>query len=171
MKILGQNLGSNYIKPYSLERADGTTLLFQLSPLPLGFQVNLRRFGIVPPVAPLKVARDSGGKPLRDPAGHALTYPDPGNREYLTDVERYHQRVAILAVVEALRNDPQIVFESQKPQPSSETESSWIEYADAIFREFEDSGITIGELTALCDEIGSLSHLIDRQIAETQKNF
>ncbi len=170
MKISGQSLETQFVQPFSLPRPDGTLLLFQLSPLPLGFQNNLRKCGIAPPTAPVKVSRDSSGKPMRDASGLAVTQADYTDSNYLEEAELYHQRVAVLAVLEALRNDSQVTFEAAPPITTNSS-LAWGSFADAIFGELEQAGLTAGDLIAFCDEICRISNMLDQHIKESQANF
>ena len=171
MKISGQNLETDFVQPFSLPRPDGSTLSFRLSPLPLGFQNNLRKCGVVPPLPPVKVSRDSSGKPLRDAAGLAITQTDLTDSSYLAESELYHQRVAVLAIVEALRNDSQVTFEAAAPTVTDSASSAWASFADAIFAELEQAGFSAGDLIAFCDEICRISNMLDQHIKEAQANF
>lgn len=171
MKLIGQEIETAYTRPFILRRANGNNLTFQLSPLPLSFQSSLRKRGIVPPPPPIKVTRDSTGKPIRDVNGQAITHLDQNDPEYLNNVELYHQRVAVLAVYESLRDDTSIKFETSPPPAQGWGENRYSVFADAIFDEFESSGFTSGDLIAFCNEICKLSNLLDDHLRESQQNF
>ncbi len=171
MKISGQSLELNFVQPFSLPRPDGSTLSFQLSPLPLGFQANLRKRRVASPRPPIKVSRDSSGKPVRDASGLAVTQADFTDSRYLEESELYHQRVAVLAIVEALRNDPEVTFDASPPTTIESASTAWGNFADAIFGELEQAGLSAGDLIAFCDEICRISNMLDQHIRETQVNF
>lgn len=171
MQLFGQELANDYVHPFELKRPDGSTLIFRLSPLPLGFQRKLRKRGLVQPTPPVKILRDSTGKPLRDANGLALTHTDSADGKFQEELEQYHQRVAVLAVVEALRNESQVTFDALAPSADDVSESVWIQYADAVFEELERSGMTIGDLISFCNEVCRMSNMLDRNLQEAQANF
>ncbi len=144
-------------------------MLLRLQPLPLGFHQRLRRRRIHPPVPPVKIARDAAGKPLRDAQGSAVTLADVQQPDYLAACERYHQRVAVLSLAEALRGDETIELETVPPVESAT--QGWEDYADALFAELEQAGFAAGDLVLLCREICRLSNLIDDHLRVAQGNF
>jgi len=170
MKFAGQPLQNSYVSSFTLPRSNGEPLTLQLQPLSLGFHSRLRSRGILPPVPPLKVARDSHGKPLRDGQGMAITQTDSHNSDYLMELENYHQRVAVLTVVESLQVDPNITFDAVPPGDDSHGHA-WKNYADAIFHELEQAGLTAGDLVLLCREICRLSNLLDQHLSTAQASF
>lgn len=144
-----------------------------MSPLPLGFHRRLRDLGVVAPQAPVKVARESSGKPLRDGNGLAVMMADERDLAYRSELELYHQRVAVLAVAEALRDDPDVTFDAVPPERTAEKgiSSAWLDYADAVYDELGQAGFTDGDLIRLCDEVCRLSNLLDRHLAAARQNF
>lgn len=168
MKVNGESFVGCSVAPCTLPRGTGELTLW-LSPLPLGFHRRLRERGICPPAPRVKLARDSQGRPLRDASGTAVTVPDSHHPEYLLELERYHQRVAVLAVSEGLRNDPQLEFESK--QPRSDEPAQWTEFADARFAELEGAGFSAGDLLQLCREVCRLSNLLEEEVRGAQRNF
>jgi hypothetical protein len=170
MKLSGRPVQNLFVSRYQLPRGTGEPLTLQLRPLPLGFHQRLRNRGIVTPLPPLKIARDSGGKPLRDAQGMVLTLTDQRQPEFLAEVNRYHQCVAVLSVVEALAGDPAISFETTPPGEAA-TAETWRNYAESIFSELEQAGFTAGDLVLLCREVCRLSNLIDEQLTAVQASF
>ena len=168
MKINGQYPQSHQVYSFTLNRTSGHPLTFRLRPLPLGFQNQLRQRGLFPPTPPVTVTRDSTGKPIRDQQGMALTQFDSNDQNYQADLELYHQRVAVVAIIESLRDDDEIVFESTL---TGDHPSSWREYADAVFAELEEAGFTAGDLISLCHEVCKLSNLTDQHLSAAQANF
>jgi hypothetical protein len=171
MKLNGQPLGTSIRQPFTLPRTDGSSLTLTLKPLSLGFHHRLRQRGIHPPTPPVKVARDSAGRPVRDASGQAVTLSDVQNHAYLAELERYHQRIAVLAVVEALRGDAGISFETPSPDEREANADEWLRYADTLFEELEQSGFSAGDLILLCQEICRISNLLDDHLAAAQANF
>jgi hypothetical protein len=171
MRVRGQELTGVGAQRVSLMRGDGTTLPLCIRPLPLGFHRRLRSVGLVPPQPPVRVARDAGGSPLRDAQGHAVTLRDESDAAYLAAVELYHQRVAVLAVAEAIQGDPDVELASRPPVESSTEPTAWTGYADALFAELEAAGFTAGDLTQLCGLICRMSRLLDEHLRETRGNF
>ncbi|RLS52611.1 MAG: hypothetical protein DWH91_16310 [Planctomycetota bacterium] len=140
-----------------------------MQPLSLGFHRRLRGRGVVPPEPPRKVARDSAGKPLRDPSGLAILTADDRHPDYLNLLDVYHQRVAVLAIVESLKSDPQVTFTTQPPSTSDP--EAWCRYADALFEEMETAGMTAGDLAILSQWTCRLSHLLDSDLQGATRNF
>lgn len=167
MRIKGRAVHESFTKQVELPRPDGSSLCLTLSPLPLGFHSRLRREGVVRPLPLSRVARDSSGQPLRDRQGMALFTADENDPDYLDELERYHQRVAVLVLVESLRADPNVEFETRPPQAAGR----WCEYADRLYGELEEAGWTAGDLTRLCDEIARLSNLVTDHVEERAGNF
>lgn len=153
-----------------LARPDGSSIALTLRPLPLGFHRRLRGAGIAPPQPPVRIARDSGGQPLRDPQGQAVTLRDESDPAYLAALELYHQRVAVLAVAEALGADGTVEFESRPPASDAEP-LAWTTYADALFTELDRAGFTAGDLVHLCTSISRMSRLVDDGLREARGNF
>ncbi|WP_437194547.1 hypothetical protein [Planctomicrobium sp. SH527] len=138
--------------------------------MPLSFHQRLRDRGIVAPFPPVKVSRDSNGKPMRDGQGQVLTISDTRNSEYLKEVDRYHRVVAVLSVVEALQADPDVSFETSIPVDPAGIEEWW-QYADGVFLEMEQAGFAAGDLILLCREICRLSNLVDDHLMVAQSSF
>ena len=152
-----------------LPRPSGEPIAIAMQPLSLGFHRRLRGRGVVPPLPPRKVARDSSGKPLRDESGLAVLTSDDHDRDYLDQLERYQQRVAVLAIVESLQADPQVTFSAQPPRTANSEE--WLRYADALFDEMETAGLTAGDLALLSHWTCQLSNLIDVDLRQATANF
>jgi len=141
--------------------------MLTLRPLSLGFHRRLRERGIVSPMPPTRVARDSGGKPLRDSQGLAVLVADESDADYREQRERYHQRIAVLMVAEALQADPTIQFDTSPP----ESDNDWPGYADELYHEFEQAGFSAGDLIYLCEEVCRLSNLLDDHLRDSHQNF
>jgi len=171
MRVRGQELAGVGSQRVSLARGDGSVLPLLVRPLPLGFHRRLRTLGLVPPQPPVRVARDVGGSPLRDAQGHAVMLKDESDATYLAAVELYHQRVAVLAVAEALGNDPDIEWNAQPPAQGVIESAAWTGYADALFAELEAAGFTAGDLTHLCGLICRLSRLLDEHLRDARGKF
>ncbi len=170
MKFAGKPLEFTYTSPFTLQRGSAAPLTFILQPLSLGFHQRLRLHGILPPTAPLKVSRDSTGKPLRDAHGVAVTHTDNRDATYLTNLDRYHQRVAVLTVAESLQADPNVRFETPVPLDAADT-TAWEQYADSLFQELEQAGFLAGDLTLLCREICRISNLLEQHLTSAQSSF
>ena len=171
MQFNGRDLEPVSTSTFTLPRPDGTSLPLQLRPLPLGFHQRLRDQGLQVPIPPTKIARDSAGRPIRDAQGNATTISDSSNPEFLQHYELYHQRVAVLSVVEALASDPNVTFNAQPPNGSSPVPEHWHRFADEVFAELEHSGFTAGDLILLCQEICRISNLLDDHLKAAQANF
>lgn len=171
MRVRGQELAGVGSQRVSLVRGDGTTLSLLVRPLPLGFHRRLRSCGLVPPQPSVRVAREAGGSPLRDAHGQAVTIRDESDAAHLAAVELYHQRVAVLAVAEALKGDADVEFATRPPMDSVTDAVAWTSYADALFNELEAAGFTAGDLTQLCGLICRMSRLLDEHLRDARGNF
>jgi len=167
--MLLPGLSNNSQRVIQIPRPSGEPLTLTLQPLSLGFHRRLRSRGILPPQAPRKIARDSAGKPLRDELGLAVMTTDDRHPDYLNELDLYHQRVAVLAIVESLQADPQVTFDTSVPT-SSDT-IAWTQYADAIFDEMEAAGLTAGDLAHLSNWTCRLSNLIEGDLQRATANF
>ena len=166
MRIDGRSVSERHVVRFELPRAGGEGLVLSLRPLPLGFHRRLAERGIVRPQAPTRVARDSGGKPIRDAQGLAVLMADEQDADYQRELELYHQRVAVLCVVESLRDDSRIEFESRPLGPRD-----WRGHADALYEELEEAGWSAGDLIQVCRAVCRLSNLTDEHLAEAQRDF
>jgi len=170
MKFNGQINAALTPVPFILPKGGQDAWTFLLHPLPLGFHRRLRDRGILPPTPPVKVARDSSGKPLRDPQGMATTYFDAHHPDYLKQLDQYHLAVAVLTLKEGLRADPQVTFDSLSPENDAGP-VAWMEHTMDLFHELEQAGFTAGDLLKLCQEICRLSNLIDPALNAAQRSF
>lgn len=152
-----------------LPRLGGEPITLAMQPLPLGFHRRLRGRGVVPPQPPRRVARDSSGKPLRDESGLAILTSDDSDADYLNQLDLYHQRVAVLGIVESLKSDSQVTFASHPP--STNSAEAWCLYADSLFDEMESAGLTAGDLALLSHWTCRLSNLIDGDMQGASRNF
>jgi hypothetical protein len=167
MQIDGQPAAGKYATTVRLPRPTGDGPILILSPLPLGFSRRLREHAIMAPQPPLRVARDAQGRPLRQANGQPVVQADETDDEYLLERELYHQRIAVLSVVEALRNDPSVRFETV----IGDTTPDWRPAADRIFAELEEAEWSAGDLVWLCTRICRLSNLLDAHLAEAGADF
>jgi len=138
-----------------------------MQPLRLGFARGLRECGLVPPEPPLRVARDSAGRPIKDERGQAVMTAVEADADYVRSVEQYHQRVAVLAVVESLEADPDVAFGARRPAGNE----GWGEYADAVYAEMEEAGFTAGDLVHLCSYACRLSNLAGDHLRASARGF
>ena len=152
-----------------LPRSSGEPISLSMQPLSLGFHRRLRGRGVVPPQSPRKVARDSAGKPLRDESGLAVMTSDDRDADYLNQLDLYHLRVAVLAIVESLRSDTHVSFQTQPP--ATNTPEAWTRYADTLFDEMEAAGLTAGDLALLSNWTCRLSNLIEGDMQRASANF
>ena len=167
MKIQGQTLARDYSKVFELARPDGNSLLLRLQPLPLGFHRRLRTRGIVAPTPPVRIVRDSSGRPLRDERGLAIVREDEQDEHFLSTWEEYHQRVAVLVVAEAVHVDSTVEFDTALPTESE----NWQMYADNLYAELKEAGFTAGDLIQICEEVCKMSNLISEHIQAAQKSY
>lgn len=167
MRIKGLQPRSSYSSVCELPRPGGESIVLRMQPLRLGFARSLRERGIVPPEPPLRVVRDASGRPLRDERGQAVTVAAETDGEYLRQLELYHQRVAMLAVAESLEADPDVTFETPRPDGNN----GWSEYSDALHAEMERAGLTAGDLVHLCEYACRLSNLAGDHLREASRGF
>lgn len=169
MQLRGQTESERFTQLVTLPRPDGRDWTFRLQPLPLGFHRRLRERGLLPPLPPHRLVRDSTGRPLRDESGLAATSADPQDPQYRADLERYHQRVAVLAVAESLRADPDVAFDAAPP--TADDPAAWTAYADALDAELEAAGFTAGDLVLLCNAVCRLSNLLGDHLQRARSTF
>lgn len=167
MKYGGAECRGDYCRRVELPRGDGSVWSLAVSPLPLAFHRRLRERGIVAPRRPTRVARDSSGKPLRDQQGLAVLVPDAESAEYLAALDLYNQRVAALVLVEGLRGDESLQFETPVPGDNGD----WLRYADGICEELERAGWSAGDVGLLCEHVFRVSNLLDEHVRDTAGNF
>lgn len=167
MKRLGEELRGEYRRTVELGRPDGSVWRFVIQPLSLGFSRELRQRGIVPPARPTRVVRDATGKPVRDAQGLAVLAGDDDDGKYQGELERYHQRMAVLMIVEGLRGDPEVTFDSVRPLGNE----GWGTYADGLIEEFERAGLSAGDVGILCQEIARMSQLLPEHVKGKQVSF
>jgi len=167
MKYGGADCCGGYCRRVELPRGDGAVWGLTVSPLPLAFHRRLRERGIVAPRRPTRVARDSSGKPLRDHQGLAVLVPDAESGEYLTALDLYNQRVAALVLVEGLRADESLQFETALPH----VDGDWLGYADGICDELERAGWSAGDVGLVCEHVFRVSNLLDDHVRESAGNF
>ena len=170
MRLPHQSSPTTVTQTVILPRPRGDDWTFTIQPLSLGFHRRLRDRGITPPAPPTRVARDSSGRPLRDESGLAVTTTDATDQQYLDQLERYHQRVAVLAVAESFQADTHVEFETSKPDDHAAADV-WTTYADALYAELEAAGFSAGDLILLCNAICRLSNLISDHIDQARSNF
>lgn len=94
---------------------------------------------------------------------------DPSDPDYLNELDLYHQRVAVLAIVESLQSDANVQFTATAPTTSEP--QAWLRYADAIFDEMETAGLTAGDLAQLSNWTCRLSNLIEGDLQRATENF
>ena len=171
MQIQGQAALADHTSVIHLPRHDGTNLSLTLRPLPLGFYRQLRDRGLLPPVPPTRIARDPQGRPLRDAKGQVLTIPNELDDAYRTAVEHYHQRVAVLAIAEALTGASDVTFDTMPPTADDSSRESWEAYADRLHDELEAFGLNVGDFLTLTHEVCRISGLVEQHTAEAVATF
>ena len=147
-----------------LRRDDGETAV-TLRPLPLGFHRRLKERGLVPPAAPRKAARDSGGRVLRDERGMAVLTEETESAAHLTAVDRYQERLAAVMLAESLTGD--VVVETPPPAEGGD----WSAYADAVLAELDEAGVTPGDLATLCRGVCAASGLLSEAVTEAGESL
>ncbi len=167
MKINGQTLQRDYSRQVELPRPDGSSVMLRLQPLPLGFHRQVKKQGILAPLPPARIARDSSGRPLRDERGVAIMLEDEHDKTFLEEWELYHQRLAVLIVAKALEVDPTVEFETVHPNQLDD----WTEYADELYAELEAAGFSAGDLIYLCEEVCRMSNLAGEHLSQATTDF
>ena len=167
MKLHGQTLVARPRKTVLWRRMDGSEHELTLTALPLAFGTWLRERGIIQPDPPVRVARDAQGKPIRDAQGQAVVTEDRHDRDYLLRLEAYQQRLAMLVLWQATRDESQLTWET----PTPDVHGDWLSFADDLFEELEQAGVTMGEVTWLCEEATSHSSLVTQAVADRRADF
>lgn len=157
--------------PFCLPRPHSEPVVLDLRPLPLGFQQLLKRHGIIAPAPPMRLARDSSGKPVKDSHGQPIRLIDEANETYQNECELYHQRIAVLAVAFALRHDPTSPLAGCWPGSQQPPAGEWTAWADQLFETLVSAGWLAGDLLATCTEITRLSNLISDRLVAAQASF
>jgi hypothetical protein len=167
MKLHGKVLRGRGVKVLLWRRGDGGEHEVTVTALPLGFGVWLRQKGIVQPEVPVRVARDAQGKPMRDASGQAVVREDRSDASYVASVEQYQQRLAMLVLWQGLKDDPQVSWETVEPA----VDGDWVAFADQLFEELEQAGVTMGEVVWLCEEITNFTNQVTLRVEETRADF
>lgn len=166
MRLHNNPLHLPHQHPYELPLGNNESLFLTLQPLPLGFHNTLHEHNITPPQPPTRIARDSNHKPIRDHNGQALTLRDESDPDYQSQKARYHQRLAVLMLAEALQADPNLHFETPRPATTD-----WTQYADQLYHELQQAGWSDGHLLQACNAIARISQLIDEDLQQAGRNF
>lgn len=156
MQFLDQSASSVPTARVRLPRPDGDGPWLTISALPLGFLRQLRQHQVCLPTAPLRAARDSEGRVLRDPQGQVSVHADERDPGHQAALELYHQRMAVLAVHSGLRGDHQVRFETLPESYPTDSNA----FADRLLEELEEAGWSAGDLRWLCEQICRLSNLL-----------
>ncbi len=167
MKLSGSPLNLHFTTTVELPRPGGGGPFLSLRPLPLGFPERLATRQITPPLPPVRVARDSQGRPLRQADGSAVLLPDEHDADFRRERDLYQRRLAVLSVVEALGDDDRIEFETRADSFSDD----WRPFADRLHDELVRAGFTAGDLVWLCRQVMQLSNLLDSHLKESEARF
>ncbi len=114
-------------------------------------EVGLRDF----PSPPYKVVKLSNGQVIKNSDGTLVYELDKDDPEYAAKTEACFRRIIALKLVEALRMDDQVAWESQAPP--TKNKSDWVAYADSVCREIEESELNEDEITEILALAESLS--------------
>ena len=154
MKIRGKEKAGSNTAIVTFARTGGNIEVV-VSPVRLGWYSKVhseKRLTI--PEPPVKPKRDDMGLPIiRD--GVTVTEEDRRNPEYRATLQNQNKRMTALNFVEVVRNDNDIEFEASLPD-SPET-SDWEAYADAIWSELNDFGLTDEEVDRVIEVASDLS--------------
>lgn len=166
MKIEGVTPGKAKTEVITLKRPDGDIpLTFQ--PIPMGFEEKMEE--MIPSPAPPKAgyARTDTGKLLRDEKTNkpVIVY-DEDNVEYRHRRDRVNRLHTILMLMESLKADPNVSFESKR-----ENFKDAEQWAAALYEEFKNFGFSMGELAQMVDAVVSLSNITPDIMREARERF
>lgn len=169
MKIRGQTVEALAKGEVVLPRPGDGSIRLQVRAFPLGAEEEAARL-FPDPVPPVRFAEGKRGKPLRDPETNQLVKirdtKDPG---YLREAREANRRQMIFLVVEGLKEDPTLSWDT--PRPEQLTRENAGEYFDAIFEECRAAGLSTGDLGLILDKIRELGNLRGAEIDEAVEGF
>ncbi len=164
MKIKGRTLGVNR-GSLELHRPDGV-FTFVVHAVPYGFPDQIA-LDIPDPEPPTDLVKDSRGAVLRDENGFALKTQRTNDARYRRELRRARALRLVLRVREALRGDPQIVFEADEAKPKFTGRA----YAEAVEAEFKGAGFSDQEIVLLLNKSLALESGAAQRIDEASKSF
>jgi len=166
MKIAGKKPALD-TRPIVFQRRNGQPIGFTLTALPIGTDDRYNR-ELRHPVPPFKdYAREpKTGEFLYDRDGRLIHTYDVQDPKYREARRRRNRLWTVCMVVEALANDPNVEFESKR-----ENFKTTEEWAEALYREFCESGLAMGELNDLIDAVMTLSGLRTDEMERARADF
>lgn len=141
-----QALVKNY-KTVSFFRGD-EQIEFRVAPLPFGWQDKIDGTRVLEhPIPPKTVMRDAKGMVVKDEKNQGVVVEDRDNPEYKQKVQQLFNRRLMLQIAEMLRDDDSVVFDT--PAPKDDSTAEWVRYADGLYAEVQDSGLTDNEISEI----------------------
>ena len=165
MKIAGHVAGLSRKKVVIDRGEDRPPIDVVLTALPLGTTQKLDKKipGPVPKtIGPLM----TGGKVVREADGSPVMLTDKESPKFKEADELANRRQSTLMLHMALAGDPSVEFDSVEDKCKSPQE-----FADKIFEELSDFGITIGDFGHLVSEVLRVSHLSSDRLDKAREAF
>lgn len=181
MKIAGKKFEVTNQKTVRLKRTAANEaeqeIVLIVSPLPMGYNVKYRPTGLATePRVPIRYEKTEGGRVLTDEDGDPIGVPDYQDERYQKKSSAYSRRLMAIQMVEILRNDPNVEWETAAPsikRQDGDTEdkyqNDWMEYATSIATEIEDAGFTDSEVAYLIKSASQLE--LDTEDKHIISNF
>lgn len=158
MKINGQQFVTRNYKTAHIRRpgenGEEVILSLRIGPLPMGWRERMIARGVfMPPEAPKTALKDARGMFQKDEQGLALVYRNTEDHGYRVASNLFTRRAEALMLVEHLREESSVTFDSPEPGADAAPEKC-LEFADAVLEELKASGFTDAEIGKLL-EIGA----------------
>lgn len=161
MRIGDLNLTKRRTKTVTLWR-DGEELLLTVTALPLNARERINE-ALPMPEPRMELARENS-KLLRDANGYAVKVPATQDANYQRKCSEVIELRTALNAFEALRNDPQVLFET-KPEVLG------ADYAKSIRAEFAEAGFSDGELAQIIEAAIAAEVYLPEAVDEAGEGF
>lgn len=150
-----------------LGEVDGEHIAVVVAPLPIGYDLWLDEH-LPPPEPPFRdFARDEKGRFIRDPSGNPIPHHDRHDPDYVRRMARIEHYQMVLTVREALREDPNVEWETD---PEEFSKKDFEDYAQALAEEVEAS-LEAAQVAAILRASNDLSDLMPRLLEDAGASF
>jgi len=148
-------------------RTVGEPVRLRLTALPIGVEDRYNR-ELRRPEPPFRdYARDPQTKGfLYDGEGRLIPTYNDRDPKYLEAARRRNRLWSVCMIVESLRNDASVTFDAKREE--CKTTEEW---AEALWAEFQESGLAMGEFGQLLDAVMGLSGLRGEEMESARADF
>jgi hypothetical protein len=165
MKIAGKVPGINR-GVIEFHRPGGEVFRLIVQAVPYGFPERVER-EIPAPEPPVEFAKDpKSGAVLRDESGMALKVERKSDAAYQRELGRVRALRVVLQVREALRSDPNILFDAD-----GDSKLKGRAYAQKVEEEFAAAGFTDSEIIAIFNKSLELNRGAAQRVDEAAERF